>query len=119
LITFDPSSRLTNFLGIAYSAKGVALASLKNLSLIFPSATILQLSELKQNISAWTQRAGDPDIEFKEFAFVVVMFKKVNNKVSLLPTNRSKSFSLHPNTASKGRLNCEVECFESLLHTSS
>jgi hypothetical protein len=49
LITFDPSSQLTDYLGVGYSTKGVALASLMSLSPIYPSRTILQLKLLKQN----------------------------------------------------------------------
>jgi hypothetical protein len=79
-ITFDRSSRLTDFLGVDYSTKGVALAPLNSLSHIYPSRTILQLALLKRNVSARTQRAGDPDVDTDELAFMVVMFKKINNK---------------------------------------
>jgi hypothetical protein len=79
-ISFDPSSQLTNFLGVGYSTKGVVLATLKNLSLIHLIPTILQLSLLKQKIAARTQRAGYPDVDTDELAFMVVMFKKINNK---------------------------------------
>jgi hypothetical protein len=79
-ITFDPSSRLTDFLGVGYSTTGVAVAPLTSLSPIYPSCTILQLSLLKQKVSARTQRAGDPDVDIGELALVVVMFKKINNK---------------------------------------
>jgi hypothetical protein len=79
-ITFDPSSRLTDFLGVGYSTTGVAVAPLTSLSPIYPSRTILQLSLLKRKVSARTQRAGDPDVAIDELAFMVVMFKKVNNK---------------------------------------
>jgi hypothetical protein len=37
----DPSFRLTDFLGVGYSTKGVALAPLNSLSPIYPSRTIL------------------------------------------------------------------------------
>jgi hypothetical protein len=47
--TFDPSSQLTDFLGVGYSTKGVALAPLNSLSPIYPSRTILQLSLLFSN----------------------------------------------------------------------
>jgi hypothetical protein len=79
-ITFDPSSRLTHFLGVGYSTKGVALAPLNSLSPIYPSRTILQLALLKRKVSARTQRAGDPDVDTDELAFMVVMFKKIKNK---------------------------------------
>jgi hypothetical protein len=49
-ITFDPSSRLTDFLGIGYSTTGVAVASLTSLPPIYPSRTILQLSRLKRKV---------------------------------------------------------------------
>jgi hypothetical protein len=39
LITFDPSSQLTDYLGVGYSTQGVALASLMSLSPIYPSRT--------------------------------------------------------------------------------
>jgi hypothetical protein len=55
-ITFDPSSRLTDFLGVGYSTKGVALAPLNSLSPIDPSRTILQLALLKGKVSARTQK---------------------------------------------------------------
>jgi hypothetical protein len=70
-ITFDPSSRLTDFLGVGYSTTGVAVASLTSLSPIYPSRTILQLSRLKREVSARTQRAGDPDVATDELAFMV------------------------------------------------
>jgi hypothetical protein len=79
-ITFDCYSRLTNFLGVGYSTKGVALATLKKLSPMFPSPSIPQLSELKPRISPRTQRADDPDVDSHELAFLVVMFKKITNK---------------------------------------
>jgi hypothetical protein len=79
-ITFDPSSQLTDFLGVGYSTKGIALAPLNSISPIYPSRTILQLALLKRKVSARTQRAGDPDVETGELAFMVVMFKKINNK---------------------------------------
>jgi hypothetical protein len=56
------------------------VAPLNSLSTIYPSHTILQLSLLKQKVSARTQRAGDPDVDIDELAFMVVMFKKINNK---------------------------------------
>jgi hypothetical protein len=77
---FDPSSRLTDFLGVGYSTNGVAVAPLTSLSPIYPSRTILQLSLLKQKVSARTQRAGDPDVDIDDLAFMVLMFKKINNK---------------------------------------
>jgi hypothetical protein len=83
-ITFAPSSRLTDFLGVGYSTKGVALAPLNSLLPIYPSHTLLQLDLLKRKVSARTQRAGDPDVDTGELAFMVVMFKKINNK-NLLP----------------------------------
>ncbi len=79
-ITFDPSSRLTDFLGVGYSTTGVAVAPLTSLSPIYPSRTILQLSLLKRKVSARTQRAGDPDVAVDELACMVVMFKKIKNK---------------------------------------
>jgi hypothetical protein len=78
-ITFNPSSQLTDFLGVGYSTKGVALAPLNSLSPIYPSHTILQLARLKRKVSAKTQRAGDPDVDTNKLAFMVVMFKKINN----------------------------------------
>jgi hypothetical protein len=48
-ITFDPSSRLTDFLGVGYSTTGVALAPLNSLLPIYPSDTIIQLALLKRN----------------------------------------------------------------------
>jgi hypothetical protein len=81
-ITFDPSSRLTDFLGVGYSTKGVALAPLNSLSPIYPKRTILQLALLKRKVSARNQRAGDPEVDTGELAFMVVMFKKINNKKS-------------------------------------
>jgi hypothetical protein len=56
------------------------LAPLNSLSPIYPSRTILQLALLKRKVSARTQRAGDPDVNTNELAFMVVMFKKINNK---------------------------------------
>jgi hypothetical protein len=94
-ITFDPSSRLTDFLGVGYSTTGVVVASLTSLSPIYPSRTILQLSLLKQKFSARTQRAGDPgdpDVAIDELAFMVVMFKKINNK-NLPPGLTVEAFS--------------------------
>jgi hypothetical protein len=91
-ITFDPSSRLTDFLGVGYSTKGVALAPLNSLSPIYPSCTILQLALLKRKVSARTQRAGDPDVDTNELAFMVVMFKKINNK-NLPPDLTVEAFS--------------------------
>jgi hypothetical protein len=91
-ITFDPSSRLTDFLGVGYSTTGVAVAPLNSLSPIYPSHTILQLSLLKRKVSARTQRAGDPDVDTDELAFMVVMFKKINNK-NLPPGLSVEAFS--------------------------
>jgi hypothetical protein len=91
-ITFDPSSRLTDFLGVGYSTKGVALAPLNSLSTIYPSRTILQLAFLKRKVSARTQRAGDPDVDTDKLAFMVVMFKKINNK-NLPPGLTVEAFS--------------------------
>jgi hypothetical protein len=79
-ITFHPSSRLTDFLGVGYSTNGVAVAPLTSLSPIYPSRIILQLSLLKRKVSARTQRAGDPDVDTDKLASMVVMFKKINNK---------------------------------------
>jgi hypothetical protein len=56
------------------------VAPLTSLSPIYPSRTILQLSLLKRKVSVRTQRAGDPDVDIDELAFMVVMFKKINNK---------------------------------------
>jgi hypothetical protein len=80
LNTFDPSSRLIDFLGVGYSTTGVVVAPLNSISPIYPSRTILQVALLKQKVSARTQRAGDPDVDTYELAFMVVMFKKINNK---------------------------------------
>jgi hypothetical protein len=91
-ITFNPSSRLTDFLGVGYSTKGVALVPLNSLSPIYPSRTILQLALLKRKVSAQTQRAGDPDVDTGELAFMVVMFKKINNK-NLPPDLTVEAFS--------------------------
>jgi hypothetical protein len=91
-ITFDPSSRLTDFLGLGYFTKGVALAPLNSLSPIYPSCTIIQLALLKRNVSARTQRAGDPDVDTNELAFMVVMFKKISNK-NLPPGLTVEAFS--------------------------
>jgi hypothetical protein len=91
-ITFDPSSRLTDFLGVGYSTTGVAVAPLTSLSPIYPSRTILQLSLHKRKVSARTQRAGDPDVVIDELAFMVVMFKKMNNK-NLSPGLTVEAFS--------------------------
>jgi hypothetical protein len=91
-ITFDPSSRLTDFLGAGYSTKGVALAPLNSLLHIYPSHTILQLALLKRKVTARTQRAGDPDVDTGELAFMVVMFKKSNNK-NLPPVLTVEAFS--------------------------
>jgi hypothetical protein len=49
-ITFDPSSQLTDFLGVGYSTTGVALAPLNSLSPFYPSRTILQLALLKRKL---------------------------------------------------------------------
>jgi hypothetical protein len=102
-ITFDPSSRLTDFLGVVYSATGVAMAPLTSLSPIYPSHTILQLSLLKQKVSARTQRAGDPDVAIDELAFMVVMFKKVNNK------NLPPNILHHNNYASLSKVSSSLE----------
>jgi hypothetical protein len=91
-ITFDPASRLTEFLGAGYSTKDVALAPLNSLSPIYPSRTILQLALLKRKVAARTQRAGDPDVDTDELAFMVVMFKKINNK-NLPPGLTLEAFS--------------------------
>jgi hypothetical protein len=56
------------------------VAPLNSLSPIYPSRTILQLSLLKRKVSAQTQRAGDPDVDTDKLAFMVVIFKKINNK---------------------------------------
>jgi hypothetical protein len=92
LITCDPSSRHTDFLGVGYSTKGVALAPLNSLSHIYPSRTILQLALFKRKVSAQSQRAGDPDVDIDELAFMVVMIKKINNK-SLPPGLTVEAFS--------------------------
>jgi hypothetical protein len=77
---------------VGYSTKGVALAPLNSLSPIYPSRTILQLALLKRNVSAQTQRAGDPDVDTDKLAFVVVMFKKIKNK-NLPPGLTVEAFS--------------------------
>jgi hypothetical protein len=89
---FDPSSRLTDFLGVGYSSTGVAVAPLTSLSPIYSSRTILQLSLLKRKVSAQTQRAGDPDVDTGKLAFMVVMFKEINNK-NLPPGLTVEAFS--------------------------
>jgi hypothetical protein len=96
-ITFNPSSQLIDFLGVGYSTKGVMLAPLNSLSPIYPSHTILQLALLKRKVSARAQRAGDPDVDTDELAFMVVMFKKINNK-NLPPGLTVEAFSsVNPN----------------------
>jgi hypothetical protein len=52
LVTFDPASRLIEFLGGAYPTKGVALASLQSLFPLYPSPSILKLCQLKRKVSA-------------------------------------------------------------------
>ncbi len=79
LVTFDPASLLIEFLGGAYPTKGVTLASLKSLFLLYPSPSILKLCQLKRKVSARTQRAGDPEVLPDEHAFLVVLFKKISN----------------------------------------
>jgi hypothetical protein len=91
-ITSDPSSRLTDFLGVGYSTKCFALAPLNSLSPIYPSRTILQLALLKRKVSSRTQRAGDPDVDTDELAFMVVMFKNSNNN-NLPPGLTVEAFS--------------------------
>jgi hypothetical protein len=91
-ITFDPSSRPTDFLGVGYSTTGVAVACLTSLSPIYPSRTILQLSLLKRKVFARIQSAGNPDVAIDELAFMVVMFKKINNK-NLPPGLTVEAFS--------------------------
>jgi hypothetical protein len=91
-ITFGSSSRLTDFLAVGYSTKGVALAPLNSLSPIYPSRTTLQLALLKRKVSARTQRAGNPDVDTDKLAFMVVMFKKINNK-NLPPGLTAEAFS--------------------------
>jgi hypothetical protein len=66
---------------VGYSTKGVAHAPLNSLLPIYPSHTILQLALLKRKVSARTQRAGDPDVDTGELAFMVVIFKKINNNI--------------------------------------
>jgi hypothetical protein len=85
-ITFDPSSQLsTDFLGAGYSTKGVALAPLNSLSHIYPSRTILQLALLKRKVSAQTQRAGDPDVDTDELAFMVPQASLLKHSPPFLP----------------------------------
>jgi hypothetical protein len=79
-------------LELVFSTTGVALAPLNSLSPIYPSRTILQLALLKRKVSAQTQRAGDPDVDTDKLAFMVVMFKKVNNK-NLPPGLTVEAFS--------------------------
>ena len=74
--TFTPASRITDFLGANYTTKGVAISSLHNLSDIFPSSSILQLSTLQRNTTERTgrQRKKGVDVSDEEPAFTVVMF---------------------------------------------
>jgi hypothetical protein len=73
LVTFDPASQLTDFLGSAYPTKAVALASLQSLFLFYPSPSILKLCQLRRKVSAGTQRAGNPEVPPEEHAFLVVL----------------------------------------------
>ena len=80
-ITFDPASRINDFLGSGYSSKGVAEASLSSLSPMYPSASILWLSNLQRNSSPRTERAGDIKVDADETAFSVVMFNRINHNL--------------------------------------
>jgi hypothetical protein len=95
--TFTPASRITDFLGANYTTKGVAISSLHNLSDIFPSSSILQLSTLQRNTSERTggQRKKGVDVSDEEPAFTVVMFKKQSPSVPPGLTNEllSKFFT--------------------------
>jgi hypothetical protein len=78
-VTFNPSSRITEFIGGGYCTIGVALASLQSLIPLYPSPYIPKLCQLKRKGSSRTQRAGDPGAAADEHAFLVVMFKKISN----------------------------------------
>jgi hypothetical protein len=80
-ISFDPASQIIDFLGTGYSSKGVAQASLSSLSPIYPSSSIVWLSNLLRKTSPRTERAGDTPVDFDEFAFKVVMFKRINHNL--------------------------------------
>jgi hypothetical protein len=75
-ISFDPASQIINFLGTGYSSKGVAQASLSSLSPMYPSSSIVWLSNLLHKTSPRTECAGDTPVDIDEFAFKVVMFKE-------------------------------------------
>jgi hypothetical protein len=68
------------------------VAPLTSISPIYPSRIIFQLSLLKRKVSARSQRAGNPDVDIDELAFMVVMFKKINNK-NLPPGLTVEAFS--------------------------
>jgi hypothetical protein len=80
-ISFDPASQIIDFLGTGYSSKGVAQASLSSLSPMYPSSSIVWLSNLLRKTSPRTERAGDTPVDIDEFAFKVVMFKRINHNL--------------------------------------
>ncbi len=80
-IIFDPASRIVDFLGTGYSSKGFAQASLSSLSPIYPSPTLLWLSNLQRKSSPRSERAGDKKADLDEFAISVVMFKRINHNL--------------------------------------
>jgi hypothetical protein len=79
LVTFNPSSRITEFIGGGYPTIGVAWTSLQSLFSLYPSPSILKLCQLKRKVAARSQQAGDPGVAVDEHAFLVVMFKKISN----------------------------------------
>jgi hypothetical protein len=80
-ISFDRASQIIDFLGTGYSSKGVAQASLSSLSPMYPSSSIVWLSNLLRKTSPRTERAGDTPVDIDEFAFKVVMFKRINHNL--------------------------------------
>ena len=90
-ISFDSASQIIDFLGTGYSSKGVAQASLSSLSPIYPSSSIVWLSNLLRKTSPRTERAGDTPVDIDEFAFKVVMFKRINH--NLLDSISAESLS--------------------------
>jgi hypothetical protein len=91
-ITFDPASWIIiDFLGSGYSIKGVAQASLSSLLPIYPSNTLIWLSNLQRKLSPKTEQAGNKKVDAEESAFLVVMCIRINH--NLLPGLLAESIS--------------------------
>lgn len=78
--TFNPATRITDFLGSGYTTKCVTQASLNDLLSIYPSLSLFCLVNAKNNLTQIQQAGYKKGVPWK-ITFLVFMFKKINNNL--------------------------------------